>query len=790
MKRFIATIAAAFGLVASAASAETIVSVTQTSYDYLNHPVCSAVRMNPATFTALPSDPCALATTSTTYGPDRITKSQYDAAGQLTDIIRAYGVTTANGFPAPSLQQTYAHYSYTNNGLKQTETDANGNKTTYIYDGFDRLSQLQYPSTTIGSGTSNTADYEAWGYDNNGNKTSWRRRDGQTFGYTYDNLNQETLKDVPGGTSADVYTGYDGMGHVLWRRFGSTTGAGVQYWYNSFGEMTSSTDMNGHSIWMGSRYHNGVDTALVWPDGVGLNTDDRDALGRVKTAYFGTGGLVVYTGTYDSLGHMIGIGRQGGSTSYGYDAIGRLTSMGNDLNGTTYDISWTFGYNPAGQIFTSTASTTTYDYKEKVNSSDTPSYDGLNRDTRLLATTSYCTNQALAGYDARQNIQCDSVYSRTFSYDVENRMLSGVSASANVRMVYDPEGRLSKYSADGGATWFTLLYYGTRLIGYYDNSGALVARYIHGDGTDNPLVWMVGADTSNMRPLYTDYHGSVIADTDSSGTLVDLYKYGPYGEPKDINNNEFWNGSAFRYTGQMALPSLQLYYYKARVYDPKWGRFLQTDPIGSKDDLDLYAYVGGDPINHSDPTGTEIDVTSDVVTRENGTTVTTVHINVTATLVLAGGQLPKGQTAQGLANKIARRIDRDFSKTFTDSNGNVTRYVTTVDMAIGPAGNSGRNEFRLVASGDSRLGFAPPGTTVNGKADCIGCKFGGVNLNDQAPLRTAPHEFGHVAGLRHPNDPNNTLNLPTKNLMSQTILTNSESVTQSQLDSIANNPAF
>jgi len=164
-------------------------------------------------------------------------------------------------------------------------------------------------------------------------------------------------------------------------------------------------------------------------------------------------------------------------------------------------------------------------------------------------------------------------------------------------------------TSGGSAGTTRFAYDALALIGEYNSSNALLRRYVHGPGVDEPLVWYEGSGTTDRRFLHADERGSVVAVTNSSGTTLNVSGYYEYGIPSS------GNAGRFQYTGQTWLPELGMYYYKARIYSPTLGRFLQADPIGFVGGMNLYWYVGGDPVDFVDPLGLEskcIDASADI----------------------------------------------------------------------------------------------------------------------------------------------------------------------------------
>jgi RHS repeat-associated protein len=165
--------------------------------------------------------------------------------------------------------------------------------------------------------------------------------------------------------------------------------------------------------------------------------------------------------------------------------------------------------------------------------------------------------------------------------------------NGSAQYVYDGDGNLVKSIIGEVVTYYPNASYELRVEGtseseykYYFAGSMRIALRV-----DEAITW-----------LLSDHLGSTSVTVDATGNAISMLKYTAYGELRTGAS-----ATDYQYTGQRSEVEVGLYFYVSRFYDPQLARFISADTIvpepNSIKGYDRYAYVNGNPVNYSDPSG-------------------------------------------------------------------------------------------------------------------------------------------------------------------------------------------
>jgi len=419
--------------------------------------------------------------------------------------------------------------------------------------------------------------------------------------------------------------------------------------------------------------------------------------------------------TYNSAGSLKSVLYENGiDGNYGYDALNRLT-----------DLTWT---NSSGQICRyqyehfadgMRSCIEEYDSSDDLVSEYFWSYDNINRLTQEqfndISDSNDFTDEYIydiVGNRLNKNIIVGAANSVEYTYNDLDQLETEDSNGDTVSYLYDDNGSLWRkvygplpadpdnindpydafeYNLQGRLSLFTP-YSGSAVSYTYDSYGNRVGKSVTGLGSISYLVdrfdqtgysqvlerndgsnvesYIIGSDVialatgasaNSIIYFVYDGHGSVRYDADYSGSVLSLYRYDAYG-----NALGFTPADSLYYTGEMYDSDLDLYYLRARYYNPQIGSFISSDtyPGSPQDPISLhkYLYCHADPINGIDPLGLEYTLMQKVVAIGIAMNITSLSMNITRGLLAGiGGNYAESSEAFAWALVDALFLSLPFS---------------------------------------------------------------------------------------------------------------------------------
>ncbi|MDB4884649.1 MAG: repeat protein [Gemmatimonadetes bacterium] len=188
--------------------------------------------------------------------------------------------------------------------------------------------------------------------------------------------------------------------------------------------------------------------------------------------------------------------------------------------------------------------------------------------------------------------------SQTFTWNGLGQMISATTNGVTTSYGYDGLGRRVRKTTNGTTTRY--LYDGANLAMQLNALGVPELEFSYYPGVDHPH----SLRQANGTVLYyiADASSNVRALVNGSNQTVNAYEYSPAGRLLSATEPV---AQPFHFAGRELDPETQLYYNRARYYDPSVGRFISEDPIGLAGGVNPYVYTGNNPVDFTDPSGLE-----------------------------------------------------------------------------------------------------------------------------------------------------------------------------------------